>query len=462
MRYIEDSEENGKTQVTTFFYGKDERIRQAVSLKNQAFWDVVGDNVLEAAIDSFHYHGAIGGLCCLIPGSATQGKYYSMAVLDKIIHDPAFQSNWEYRLSAKKQNQANVRHGRNKKENGIMKNNSEFPSFDEYIKSGRSGTKDTSLSTRSTDSLPGFAKYLNGGHETVPISPLNSGKDYMVSAEARGNTLAFAHPVDTELIKALDSPAVNSVIGKLVQAKYDSSYSLALSTGIHITNKTYPDLYDVLVECANTLKIPVPYAVISSSVPGINACAAGTDQFSFIMISSLLPVLMNRDELKFIIGHECGHIALGHVIYHTAGSIIGNMGALLPLVGPYIAQTISLPLKAWDRRSEISADRAGLVCCGSLDVAQKALYKLEAGMLGNVSIDIDEYIRESENLLNGSLIGKYSELKLEHPLLPKRMKALGYFAHSRPYAEFMGFDAPADWIGREKLNMETEKILEIM
>lgn len=461
MRYIEDIEGNGETQVTTFFYGNNERISQTVRRINEAFWDVVGDTVVAAAINSFSYDGATGGLCCLIPGSATQGKYYSMAVLNKMISDPVFRLNWEYRLSGKNQDQANVSHGRNIKENGIMKNSSEFPSFDDYIKSGHQGNKDTLLSARSTDSLPGFAEYFSG-HETIPISPLNSGKDYMVSAEARGNALAFAHPADTELIKALDSPAVNSVIGKLVQAKFDASYSLTLSTGIHITNKTYPDLYDVLVECANTLKIPVPYAVISSSVPGINACAAGTDQFSFIMISSLLPVFMNRDELKFIIGHECGHIALGHVMYHTAGSLIGDMGALLPLVGPYIAQTVSFPLKAWDRRSEISADRAGLVCCGSLDVAQRALYKLEAGLLGNVSIDIDEYIRESEDFLNGSLIGKYSELKLEHPLLPKRMKALGYFAHSRPYAEFMGFDPPADWFSREQLNAETEKILGIM
>ena len=342
-----------------------------------------------------------------------------------------------------------------------MKNDITLPSFEDYSTETKTD-RNTGQSHKDDNLLPSFNDYYNDKHEAVPISPLSTSKNYMVTSESRNMALAFAHPADSTIIKALDTPAVNTAIGKIVQAKYDASYSITLSTGIHITNNTYPELYSVIVECADILKIPVPYVVISSSVPGINACAAGTDQFSFIMISSILPAIFNRDELKFIIGHECGHISLGHVIYHTAVSMLGGVGSLLPLVGPYIAQTISYPLKAWERRSEISADRAGLVCCGDLEVAKKALYKLEAGFMGNVCDNIDEYIRENESVLSGSLLGKYSELNYEHPILPKRMKALNLFARSKPYAEFMGLEVTKDLISREKLNEETEKILQIM
>lgn len=331
-----------------------------------------------------------------------------------------------------------------------MKKQYELPSFEDYARSNN-------LSFSS-----GVSQSFQSAEDNVPISPLSGGTSYAISSSARNKALDFAHPIDSEIIGALDNPVVNTLIGKLVQANYDANYGLTLSTGIHITPNSYPDLYEVIVECANTLNIPVPYVVISNAVSGINACASGTEQFTFIMISSMLPLVMTRDELKFVIGHECGHVALGHVVYHTAGNIIGNAGGLLPFVGQYISKTITYPLRAWGRRSEISADRAGLLCCGSLEVAQKALYKLEAGFLGRMDVNIDEYIKESERMLNSTLIGKYAELSLEHPILPKRMKALSLFANSETYDNCVGNCQSSGSISRERLNKEIEKILEIM
>lgn len=322
--------------------------------------------------------------------------------------------------------------------------------------------------------LPSLMEYRNkttGERETKAdtsyakaLSPFRSGEAAVVSPKTRRRTLEYAHPVDATIIKALNNPTVNGVFNKVVQASIDASYGLSLATGIHVSKNTYPKLFAIVEECAEKLGIPVPYVIISDQVKGINACTAGTDQFAFIAISSILPLVMNEDALRFVIGHECGHLALGHVVYHTAISVIGAAGGLLPLVGNIITKTISYPLNAWSRRSEISADRAGLICCGDAMIAKRSLIKLEAGLMNANSIDIDVYLRESEAMLENSTLGKLNEFSLSHPIIPKRIKAIELFARSEAY--FKAIDSSptgaCKLISAHELTQQIEKIIEVM
>ncbi|MEG0270089.1 MAG: M48 family metallopeptidase, partial [Clostridia bacterium] len=318
-------------------------------------------------------------------------------------------------------------------------------------------------STQSAkEALPSLHAYAKTKGKLVEISPLKNGSGASISSESRSRALRFAHPVDTAVISTMDNAVINTVFNKLVQTNIDATYGLTLASGIHISQNTYADLYAVIVECADSLHIPIPYCIISDSVHGINACTAGTDQFAFIAISSMLPLVMSREELKFVIGHECGHLALGHVVYHTAISMLGSLGSFIPLVGPIIAKTISYPLNAWSRRSEVSADRAGLICCGDIHVAKRALFKLEAGFLNIDDVDIDEYVRESESVLDHTAIGKYTEINRQHPIIPKRIKALKLFAKSETYALAGGTAPIGNLISESQLKQETEEIIEIM
>ena len=296
------------------------------------------------------------------------------------------------------------------------------------------------------------------------LSPLKSGNNSLVSASSRCKILNFAHPVDAAIVKTLDNPAINTVFNKVVQTSIDATWGLSLATGIHVGPNTYPELYKIVVECANKLGIPIPYVIISDQIKGINACTAGTNQFSFIAISSMLPLVMNTDELKFVIGHECGHLALGHVVYHTAINMVGSASGLIPIVGDVISKTITYPLNAWSRRSEISADRAGLLCCGDIGIATKSLLKLEAGFLNTDEIDIDAYVNECETVLHNTMLGKFGEISMSHPIIPKRIKALKLFNSSIVYANASGniLEPSTPLLTADRLSAETEKIIEIM
>lgn len=279
----------------------------------------------------------------------------------------------------------------------------------------------------------------------------------------RQHALDFALPIDAHIIRVLDTPAVNKVFKGAVDLSVDAFYGLTLSSGIRVDNKE-SELSAVLRHCAGMLGISVPYTVVSSSVRGINAMTMGTDEFSYIAVSSLMKAILTEEEMKFVLGHECGHIALGHVLYHTVLSSFGNIAELLPVAGPVIYQAIAWPLKAWGRRSEISADRAGLLCCQDVETACRTLLKLEAGFMNADSIDIEEYINDSNTHLNEAHIGRYGELMTEHPVLSKRMEALQLFAHSEKYYRLSGLvpEHGEILLDDKTLEKETGKIIKVI
>lgn len=324
--------------------------------------------------------------------------------------------------------------------------------------------------SEQVDHTKGDAYAMNKGYEIKCQSFSNflesngqNVQNEFVRSSGRKNALDYAHPIDAKIIRILDNPVVNQVFSKLVNLGTDMSYGLVLSTGIRMDNRP-SEIAESLRKCAETLKISVPYTVISSSVSGLNAMTVGSDEENCIAVGSLLKALMTPGELTFVLGHECGHIALGHVLYHSVMSTIQNTAELIPLIGHSIYQLVAWPLMAWHRRSEISADRAGLLCCGDVDVACKALLKLESGFMGIEDLDIDQYIQNTNHQLEHSALGKYAELLHEHPILAKRMEALKLFAKSEKYYRLSGKDIPsgADLISDSELDTRTENIIQIM
>ena len=282
---------------------------------------------------------------------------------------------------------------------------------------------------------PSFEEYI--GENTAQNTAHASNQQGSV-----GQPVDFAQPVDAAIIKVLDNKLINEVFSQYVSASVELTQGLELSESIKVSQTNNPELYSVIKDCSEKLNIDIPYTVISKALPGLNARTAGTDKFAYIEISSLLNVLLTLDEQKFVLGHECGHIALGHVVYHTAMATIGNLGNLVPIVGNVIAGTVRYPLNAWSRRSEISADRAGLICCGDVVTAKKALLKLEAGFTSIDNIDVDAYLKDSKKFRDNNSLGKFQELFLQHPIIPKRMEALDLFAKSEKYYAITGKEIP--------------------
>lgn len=253
-----------------------------------------------------------------------------------------------------------------------------------------------------------------------------------------GKRLEFAHEIDSSVINALNEPHVQNAVNKFADLLVNFQSGTEISSGIVIDSYNFPEINDVLKHCCKTLGIKIPHAVVSARMPGINAYASGTADNPYLLISDLATHLLSKEELTFIIGHECGHIAMEHLVYHLIGNSLFQLGKLLPIIGPMLAQTVSLPIKAWSRYSEITADRAGFLCCGDLKTSQRALMKLESAFANVSDVDLDVYIEQSLENLENMKLGAIKEYFFDHPLTPKRLKALQYFSQSAMYYRITG------------------------
>lgn len=272
----------------------------------------------------------------------------------------------------------------------------------------------------------------------------------------------YCHPVDEKIIGVLDTPAINAVFRTLSDFGADHYYGQMIATAVPVNSNNYPREDEIVCSCAEKLSIRKPYTIISNGLPGLNAATVGSDDEPYLILSSLLVKMLNKEQLKFVVGHECGHIAMGHVVYHSAVRTAGSFSRLIPVIGPAVFDTISFPLLAWERRSEITADRAGLICCEDLELAQRTLLQLASAFQNADNLDIDGYIESSRKYLEKGTIRKLGEFSVNHPLIAKRMEALSVFAGSECYFDIIGKEKPAGAISDQQLEKATESIISIL
>ena len=89
---------------------------------------------------------------------------------------------------------------------------------------------------------------------------------------------------------------------------------------------------------------------------------------------------------------------------------------------------VRLALSRWHRAAEITADRAGLLCCGDLERAGRAMLRMSLGRTPD--IDVATYL-EQLRASRGARPGKWTELLSDQPFTHKRLEALAAFATLR-------------------------------
>lgn len=270
----------------------------------------------------------------------------------------------------------------------------------------------------------------------------------------------YSHPVDASITKVMDTPVINMIFKSFVSAATDAQFGQVIATGVPVNRMNFPEIDDIVDQCVRTLHIKKPYVIISGSL-GINAYTVGSDEEPYIVLGNTLVRIIKPDQLRFIIGHECGHIAMGHVVYHTVLNTANGFSNSIPVIGPLVFKTVGVALYAWSRRSEITADRAGLLCCGSLQTAQRALLQLETGFISADHVDLQSYLESSRRYRNGRLLRKVGEFDAEHPLLAKRIEALKLFAGSDLYGRVTGQPTMTDSVDDHQLEHAVEQILRV-
>jgi len=207
----------------------------------------------------------------------------------------------------------------------------------------------------------------------------------------------YEHPFDRKALDTLEATPGLGVLGKfLTKHTVERIYTIQYTGSyLKVTNKNYPNIYEYLEYAAQILGLPtVPQLYIQWGYD-INAFTVGSENPIIVLNSGLLD-LCDEDELMFIIGHECGHIKSNHMLYHMMAQMVNFAIDAIP-GGSVVAAPVKYALLYWDRMSEFTADRAGLLCCQKPTSVIKAFIKMAGLPKSEYSkMDINTFLEQAQ------------------------------------------------------------------
>jgi Zn-dependent protease with chaperone function len=209
---------------------------------------------------------------------------------------------------------------------------------------------------------------------------------------------AYEHPADRTALVALRSlTGFDRVLRAVAGAFQERSLRLLfLASAVRVGERQFRNLHHMVLDAAQTLDLATPPEVFVVQNPRVSARTLGIDR-PFLVVSTGALDLMDDEELRFIVGHEIGHVLSGHAVYQTMLFNLTRLAASISWipVGGWTLRGIVVALQEWARKSELSCDRAGLLVGQDLDAALRALMKTAGGARLR-EMDVEAFLQQAE------------------------------------------------------------------
>ena len=211
----------------------------------------------------------------------------------------------------------------------------------------------------------------------------------------------YEHPSDKEALDTLEgTPGLEFLVRKFNEYGLERLSKINYTgSNIKVTETNFPQVYKALAVVCTTLDVsPMPDLYIKTEF--INAWTMGVEKPIIVLASGCIG-LLTYDELLFILGHEVGHIKSQHILYHQMADTLPILSDLLGSVtlgiGNLLSVGLEIALLNWYRKSEFTADRAGLLACQNIDAASTAMMKLAGAPVKYYSsLDPEEFRKQAK------------------------------------------------------------------
>ena len=264
---------------------------------------------------------------------------------------------------------------------------------------------------------------------------------------------AFRHPLDRQAEQSLRSlPGFDLVAGKFVEFVYERpQFVYHMGNSIQVGPRQYSSVYQMFRECVRDLDISPEPNLFVSQAPLVNAYALG-QEYPYVVLNTGLLDLLSESELKTVIAHELGHLKCGHTLLIqmalwaiTTASFIGQRTFGL---GNLLGTGLIYAFHEWQRKAELSADRAALLVMDELNPVMSSMMRLAGGSSKYAhECHLDEFARQSEryqNLDGDSLNQVYKFILynnfsqgvfMTHPFTVERLTFIQEWATSSEYGQ---------------------------
>lgn len=239
-----------------------------------------------------------------------------------------------------------------------------------------------------------------------------------------------ALPLERELAKqiyqALQGPVVESILKTANDSSSDDYWRSRMEGHcMKVERDILPQFYALCQEVKEKLdfKEPVDFYVTGDSTLNAFSVAAEEDgQPHIVNVNSAMFDLMSEDELRFVVGHELGHIinkdtSLKRLIY-----FVFPPGTVNPPI------TLQFKIRLHDQLAELVADRYGFMANSNLNACVTAFFKMASGLdFGKMNVSIEALLADNQKRLDFFLNGKGMS-RYDHPVNPIRVQAINLFA----------------------------------
>ncbi len=200
-----------------------------------------------------------------------------------------------------------------------------------------------------------------------------------------------------------------NAVARSVSDKVGRPWIESTFNGIRLGPKQLPDVWKQAVLAARILGLPKMPDVYVAGDQMWSTYTFGTDTSSFIVLGTAILTNFQGDELLFMLAREMGHCCAGHALWKTVVRFIAGdvgihsgllSGGLLGVISPskLLEGAAEMPLMAWSRQSDITADRAGLLAVGDEALARRVLlaWSIRSARLLK-EVNIEEWMKQEES-----------------------------------------------------------------
>ena len=267
------------------------------------------------------------------------------------------------------------------------------------------------------------------------------------------NPAAFQWAQDGAAMAKLRSVGPINAAARAISDRVGRKWIEATFNAVRLSEKQLPTVYANAVLAARILGMPAMPDVYVSGDRMWDSATYGSEHSAFILLgSALLTNFQGADQL-FLLAREMGHCRAGHALWKTViRFLLGEQGPRRGLAGAGVLSALNpahlvegaleLPLLAWARQAEITADRAGLLAVGDEEIARRVLlsWSLRSVMLFR-QINIATWLEQMDD--SDDQTTRLSEVASSStPYITRRLKLLAQFASAPELQQYRSIIGP--------------------